>query len=82
MPSPYGLTGVAATDLSGSGNGLGGLLQGQVRDETEEERKKRLLGLSQQQMSPFASQARAPAFGSQQSMAAQSLFGSSSGGRR
>ncbi|MGY4614776.1 hypothetical protein ACVWZ4_000003 [Bradyrhizobium sp. USDA 4472] len=35
------LTGIASSDL-----GLGSNLQQQVQDETEEERKKRLMGLS------------------------------------
>lgn len=39
-------TGVAATDL-----GLGGTLAEQVKNETEEERKKRLLGMSSLQSS-------------------------------
>ncbi len=43
------LTGIASTDL-----GLGSNLQQQVQDETEEERKKRLMGLSPLQ-SPAAS---------------------------
>jgi len=42
------LTGIASTDL-----GLGSNLQQQVQDETEEERKKRMMGLSQLQ-SPAA----------------------------
>ena len=42
------LTGIASADL-----GLGSNLQQQVQDETEEERKKRLMGLSSLQ-SPAA----------------------------
>jgi hypothetical protein len=38
--NPYGLTGVPSVDL-----GLGGLLGDQQKDETEEQRKKRLAGL-------------------------------------
>lgn len=38
---PFGLTGVAATDL-----GLGNSLGQQVKDETDEEKKKKKLGLS------------------------------------
>jgi hypothetical protein len=38
--NPYGLTGIPSMDL-----GLGGLLGDQTKDETEEQRKKRLAGL-------------------------------------
>ena len=55
--SPFGLSGVASTDLS---MGMGDALRGQVDAETEEERRRRLLGLSAQQGG---------------SLAAQSLFG-------
>jgi hypothetical protein len=38
--NPYGLTGIASLDL-----GLGDMLGQQQKDETEEQRKKRLAGL-------------------------------------
>jgi hypothetical protein len=47
----FGATGVAAV---GSGGGLGDALRSQVEGETEEERKKRLLGLSTMQTNPLA----------------------------
>lgn len=59
------LTGNALTDL-----GLGGQLSQQVAGETEEERKKRMAALAQQQM-----------LGPAGSMAVTSLFGMQAGGR-
>lgn len=44
MPLP-GLTGSAADDL-----GLGGMLQGQVAGETDEERKRRIAQANQQRL--------------------------------
>jgi hypothetical protein len=41
--NPYGMTGIAAP-TSAAGQGLGDLLGMQQKDETEEERKKRLAG--------------------------------------
>lgn len=55
MATGGGLTGFAATDL-----GLGGDLQNQVKSETEEEKKKRLLA---QQMSPGAMSLLGPTMG-------------------
>ena len=68
----FGRTGIAPVDVNGGG--LGDALRSQVESETEEERRKRLLGLSQQQMSPFASQAR-PALSAGASAASKALFG-------
>lgn len=45
MPNPYGMTGLAATDL-----GFGDLLKGQVKDETDEEKRRRQMGMSPLQM--------------------------------
>lgn len=47
MPNsnPYGMTGFAAVDL-----GLGDVLRHQVADETEEEKRKRQMGMSPLQM--------------------------------
>ena len=70
--SPFGLSGVAASDLTmGMGSamnpmaGPGDMLRGQIDQETDEERRKRLLGLSQMQQGG--------------SLAASSLFGPPSG---
>jgi hypothetical protein len=41
----FGRTGVAAVDASNNG-GLGDILKNQVEDETEDEKRKRMLGLS------------------------------------
>ena len=61
--SPFGLSGVATTDLTmGLGDASSGnALRDQVGAETEEERRRRLLGLSVTQQTG--------------SLAAQSLFG-------
>ena len=56
-PNPFGLTGVASEDLSLAGlgrntmnmGGLGDMLRKQRDDETEEEKRKRRLGLSKLQ---------------------------------
>ena len=56
--SPFGLSGVASTDLT---MGMGDALGAQVAGESEEERRRRLLGLSASQQTG--------------SLAAQSLFG-------
>jgi hypothetical protein len=47
----FGNTGVSAI---GSSGGAGNMLREQTADEIEEERKKRLLGLSTMQTSPLA----------------------------
>jgi hypothetical protein len=57
-----------------TGGGLGDALRSQVEGETEEERRKHLLGVSQLQTNPFASQAR-PALFAGASAAGKSLFG-------
>lgn len=45
--NPFGMTGFAAADL---GFGLGGALRDQVKDETDEEKKRRQAGMSPLQM--------------------------------
>jgi hypothetical protein len=68
--NPFGLSGVAATDLTmGMGSarfmGAGDALRGQVDELTEEEKRKRALGLSTMQQTG--------------SMAVSSLFGPPAG---
>ena len=72
LPSKFGLTGVAATDLTmglgsripGALGGLGDELRRQVGDETEDEKLRKRLGLSITQSG---------------SLAVQSLFGGAGG---
>jgi hypothetical protein len=58
--NPYGMTGIAAP-LSAAGTGLGELLGQQQKDETDEERRKRLAGTQDQ---PGTSEAVKSLFGS------------------
>jgi hypothetical protein len=68
----FGRVGVEGANPNGSG--LGNMLQDQVGQETEEERKRRLLGLSKLQTSPLAGAAGSP-FAGGASPAGRSLFG-------
>jgi hypothetical protein len=67
----FGRTGVAPVDMNGGG--LGDALQRQVGDETEEQRKRRMLGLL-----PTQSGASIPGASS----ASRALFGPMAGGFR
>jgi hypothetical protein len=53
-PAGQNLFGQVGVEGATTGGGLGTMLQSQVGEETEEERKKRLLGISTMQTSPLA----------------------------